>query len=456
MGLFKDDFYSTKVSRRSKKTSEDRPGRVKWRSSRRRRSLSTFQISAISSVCSALIAVLLFSLLTGHPSTSSRIAIMNGQPIAQTEGDPYERLVNAAAKVRPAVVSVVTHKDPKPITSEEQDSSELEEGIIPEEGDMPEELPEDFDLGEDFDFDFGDDFGGGLDESKLGSGVIFKKIEGKAYVITNNHVIEGADSLEVVTVKGDTKEATLVGTDRVSDLAVLSIDSKGIGEVAELGDSSKLRLGEMVFAIGNPLGLGDTLTSGIISYTNRVIPVSLNQDGVFDWEAEVIQTDAAINEGNSGGALVDLNGKVIGINTMKIADKGVEGLGFAIPTNDVTEIVKELMLNGKIARPYLGVYTIDLSNPYVPMSKQEMKDLKLPKTVTEGVIVLDALGPAKEAGLKLNDVITKFNGKPIHTTLDLRKFLYKQTKIGDDLNVTFYRGGKEQSLKVPLEEKPGE
>ncbi|UNK18443.1 trypsin-like peptidase domain-containing protein [Paenibacillus sp. N3/727] len=456
MGLFKDDFYSTKVSRRSKKTSEERPGRIKWRASRRRKSLSTFQISAISSVCSALIAVLLFSLLTGHPSTSSRIAIMNGQPVSQTEGDPYERLVNAAAKVRPAVVSVVTHKDPEPIIPEEQDSSELEEGIIPEEGDMPEELPEDFDLGEDFDFDFGEDFGGGLDESKLGSGVIFKKVEGKAYVITNNHVIEGADSLEVVTVKGDTKEATLVGTDRVSDLAVLSIDSKGIGEVAELGDSSRLRLGETVIAIGNPLGLGDTLTSGIISYTNRVIPVSLNQDGVFDWETEVIQTDAAINEGNSGGALVDLNGKVIGINTMKIADKGVEGLGFAIPTNDVTEIVKELMLKGKIARPYLGVYTIDLSNPYVPMSKQEMKDLKLPKTVTEGVIVLDALGPAKEAGLKLNDVITKFNGKPIHTTLDLRKFLYKQTKIGDDLNVTFYRGGKEQSLKVPLEEKPGE
>lgn len=450
MGLFDDDFYSTKISRRSKKTSEDRPKRIKWRSSRQRKSLSTFQISAISSVCSALIAVLLFSLLTGHPSTSSKIAIMNGHPVAQS--DPYERLVNAAAKVRPAVVSVVTHKDPLPVIPEEQDNSDLEEGIVPKEGDMLEELPEDFDFGEDFDFDFGGD----VDESKLGSGVIFKKMEGKAFIITNNHVIEGADSLEVVTVNGETKKATLVGTDRVSDLAVLSIDSKGIGEVAEMGDSSKLRLGETVIAIGNPLGLGDTLTSGIISYTNRVIPVSLNQDGVFDWEANVIQTDAAINEGNSGGALVDLNGKVIGINTMKIADMGVEGLGFAIPTNEATEIVKELMLKGKIARPYLGVYTVDLSNPYAPLSKQEMKDLQLPKTVTEGVIVLDALGPAKEAGLKLNDVITEFDGKPIHTTLDLRKFLYNETKIGDDLDVTFYRGGKEESLKVELEEKPAE
>lgn len=449
MGLFDDDFYSTRISRRSKKMRESRPERTKWRSTRRRKSLSTFQISAISSVCSALIAVLLFSLLTGHPSTSLKIATTNGHPVAQTEGDPYERLVNAAAKVRPAVVSIVTHQESEP---ELMPEGELEEGDIP-----LEEQPEDFDFfDEDFDFDFGDDFSGAQDESKLGSGVIFEKIEDKAYVVTNNHVIEGADSLEVVTVNGDTKEATLVGTDRISDLAVLAIDNKGVGEVAEFGDSSKLRLGETVIAIGNPLGLGDTLTSGIISYTNRVIPVSINQDGIFDWEAEVIQTDAAINEGNSGGALVDLNGKVIGINTMKISDMGVEGLGFAIPTNEATKIVKELMLKGKVSRPYLGVYTIDLSNPFAPLSQQERKDLKLPKHVTEGVIVLDALGPAEKAGLKLNDVITKFDGKPIHSTLELRKHLYNETKIGDDLKVTFYRDGKEETLKAKLEEKPEE
>ncbi|KZS46152.1 serine protease [Paenibacillus glucanolyticus] len=456
MGLFDDDFYSTKISRQSKNTSEDPSERkTKWRTSRRKKSLSTFQISAISSVCSALIAVMLFSFLTGHPATSSPMTLINGShQLSTSDGDPYERIISAAQKVRPAVVSVLTHKET--ILPEEEglegEGLEEESAVPPEqEGDF--ELPEGFDFGEDF--DFGNDFGGSQEDA-LGSGVIFKKLEGKAFVITNNHVVEGADSLEVVLVGGEKRKATLVGTDNVSDIAVLSIDSKGIGEVAEFGDSSKLRLGETVIAIGNPLGLGDTLTSGIVSYTNRIIPVSLNQDGIYDWEQEVIQTDAAINEGNSGGALVDLNGKVIGINTMKIADTGVEGLGFAIPVNEITEVVTELMLKGHIARPYLGVYTVDLSNPYAPLSKKEKENLKLPKTVTEGVVVLDALGPALDAGMQLNDVIIKLDGKPITTTLELRKHLYRNTKVGSDLNVAFYRDGKLQSLKVKLEEKPGE
>lgn len=454
MGLFDDDFYSTKVSRLSKKTSEDRSERIKWRTTRRRRGLSTFQISAISSLCSALIAVMLFSFITGHPSTSSRVTLVNGShQISASDGDPYERIISAAQKVRPAVVSVLTHKEAVLSDADDADGEGMDDGPGIEPGDEDFELPEGFDFGEEF--DFGDGFGSSQEDA-LGSGVIFKKLEGKAYVITNNHVVKDADSLEVVLVGGETKKATLVGTDNVSDIAVLSIDSKGIGEVAEFGDSSKLRLGETVIAIGNPLGLGDTLTSGIVSYTNRIIPVSLNQDGVYDWEQEVIQTDAAINEGNSGGALVDLNGKVIGINTMKIADTGVEGLGFAIPVNEITEIVTELILKGHIARPYLGVYTVDLSNPYAPLSEKEREDLKLPKSITEGVVVLDALGPALDAGLKLNDVIVKLDGKPIHTTLELRKHLYRNTKVGNDLNVTFYRGGKLQTLKVKLEEKPEE
>lgn len=371
MGLFDDDFYSTKVSRLSKKTSEDRSERIKWRTTRRRRGLSTFQISAISSLCSALIAVMLFSFITGHPSTSSRVTLVNGShQISASDGDPYERIISAAQKVRPAVVSVLTHKEAVLSDADDADGEGMDDGPGIEPGDEDFELPEGFDFGEEF--DFGDGFGSSQEDA-LGSGVIFKKLEGKAYVITNNHVVKDADSLEVVLVGGETKKATLVGTDNVSDIAVLSIDSKGIGEVAEFGDSSKLRLGETVIAIGNPLGLGDTLTSGIVSYTNRIIPVSLNQDGVYDWEQEVIQTDAAINEGNSGGALVDLNGKVIGINTMKIADTGVEGLGFAIPVNEITEIVTELILKGHIARPYLGVYTVDLSNPYAPLSEKERR-----------------------------------------------------------------------------------
>jgi len=329
------------------------------------------------------------------------------------ESDPFERLIQAAAKVRPAVVSIANYKDHKK-----------------------------------------DDIN--LEESGLGSGVIFKKENGLAYIITNNHVISEAEDLEVLTIDGDTIKATLVGTDTVNDIAVLSIDGKKITTIAEIGDSSKLRQGETVISLGNPLGLGGSLTSGIVSYTNRLLPVSLNKDGIYDWEQEVIQTDAAINEGNSGGALVDLNGKVVGINTMKISDTGVEGLGFAIPTSLVMKTVDELMLNGKIARPYIGVYTVDLNNSYAPLDADERKSLNLPTDVKEGVVVLDAVGPALEAGLKLNDVITKFDDEPITSTMELRKFLYDQSKIGDELNITFYREGVLKVVTLKLSDKPVE
>jgi serine protease Do len=295
-----------------------------------------------------------------------------------------------------------------------------------------------------------------LDESALGSGVIYKKDDTKAFIITNNHVIEGSGKLEVVTVDGVTHKAVLVGADKVTDIAVLSMDAKDVTTVAQIGDSSKLRLGETVIAIGNPLGLGDTLTSGIVSYTERTIPVSLNQDGVYDWEQEVIQTDAAINEGNSGGALVDLDGKVIGINTMKISDTGVEGLGFAIPANHVVKTADELAAKGKISRSYLGVYSVDLNNPYVPLAEDQVKELNLPASVKEGVVVLDAVGPAEEAGLQFNDVITKFDDQPITSTLSLRKYLYEQTEIGDDLKITYYRNGEVKQATVKLLEKPQE
>lgn len=413
MGLFDDDFYSTKVSRRRERKVSKPFSSHGWSVRKSRRSLSTLQISAISSLVSAVVAVLLFSLVTGqltHEKLSEPTMIKNVTP---SSGDPYDRIIQAAAMVRPAVVSIINHKE----NNEEQNT---------------------------------------IDESALGSGVIYKKTDKKAYIITNNHVIEGSGNLEVVTVDGKTRKATLVGADKVSDIAVLSIEAKGINLVAQIGDSSKLRLGETVIAIGNPLGLGDTLTSGIVSYTERTIPVSLNQDGIYDWEQEVIQTDAAINEGNSGGALVNLNGQVIGINTMKISDTGVEGLGFAIPANHVLETANELAEKGRIARSYLGVYSVDLNNPYVPLAEDQREKLNLPVNIKDGAVVLDAVGPAKEAGLKLNDVITKFNGQPITSTLSLRKYLYDHTKIGSHLNITFYRNGVMKQVSVTLQEKPEE
>ncbi|ADO59349.1 MULTISPECIES: trypsin-like peptidase domain-containing protein [Paenibacillus] len=409
MGLFEDDFYSTKVSTRAaKKTAfkARRGGRGRW--PHRNRRVSPVQAAVISGAVSAVVAVLLFSFITGLPSTTA-VTGASHYPLRQAAGDPYDRIVQAAAKIRPAVVSIVNLK------------------------------------GED---------GNSTEQSALGSGVIFRVSSGKAFIMTNNHVIEGSDDLDIVTVDGVRKEAKLVGKDRISDIAVLAVDDKGISTVADIGDSSKLRLGETVIAIGNPLGLGDTLTSGIVSYTNRIIPISINQDGVYDWEQHVIQTDAAINEGNSGGALVDLDGRVIGINTMKIADTGVEGLGFAIPANEVMKTVNELVEDGKITRPYLGVYTVDLNNEYAPLDETQRKELKLPDSVKDGAVVLEAHGPAKEGGLKLNDVITAFDGEPINSTLDLRRYLYDNKKIGDELKVTFYRAGKEESVTLKLTDKP--
>ena len=355
---------------------------------------------------------MLFSFIS-QPSTQLPLANAAGQGGGPTQtvqaADPYDRIINAAAEVRPSVVSIVNHKTGSSLS---------------------------------------------MEDSALGSGVIFKKEDGKAYIMTNHHVVEGASDLEIMTVDGETHKAKLVGKDRVSDIAVLSADDKGLGAAAEIGDSSKLQRGQTVLAIGNPLGLGGTLTSGIVSYTDRILPVSINQDGVYDWEQNVIQTDAAINEGNSGGALVDLDGKVVGINTMKISDTGVEGLGFAIPMNEVMKTVDSLLLHGKVTRPYLGVYTVDLSNPYAPLDDEQRKDLKLPSHVDSGVVVLEASGPASEAGLKLNDVITEFDGQPITSTLDLRKFLYDKKKIGDTLEVSFYRDGKAEKVSVKLSDKP--
>jgi len=247
--------------------------------------------------------------------------------------------------------------------------------------------------------------------------------------------------------------------------------------VVEIGDSNKLRDGETVIAIGNPLGLGDSLTMGIISKSHRIIPVSLNQDGIYDWEQEVIQIDASINQGNSGGALVNLNGQVIGINSMKVADYGVEGLGFALPMHNAMPIVDELIEHGKVLRPYLGVYTLDLDQYMYQQAMPELggggssdedesdaseedadtaaeeDELKLPADLKQGVIVLEAVGPAKEAGLKFNDVIVKLDDQPVGSTMELRKYLYTHKRIGDAIEIFYYRGGKLEKLSFKLAEK---
>ena len=286
-------------------------------------------------------------------------------------------------------------------------------------------------------------------EAGTGSGVIFKKDGKKAYIITNNHVVEGANKLKVTLYDGKTKDAKLVGSDVMTDLAVVEINGDGIDKVASFGDSSKLRAGDKVIAIGNPLGaqFSGTVTEGIISGLDRTVEANTSSGTV---EMNVLQTDAAINPGNSGGPLINTDGQVIGINSLKISESGVESLGFAIPSNDVKPIVDELVKNGKVERPYLGVQMIDLEQ--VPETYQENTLGLFDKQIGKGIYVKDVSkgSPAQKAGLKSGDVIIKFKGKNVANSSQLKEILYKETKVGDKTTMTVIREGKNKNLDITL------
>jgi serine protease Do len=279
-------------------------------------------------------------------------------------------------------------------------------------------------------------------ETGSGSGVIFQKNNNTAYIVTNNHVVEGASKLEISLYNGQKTTAEVVGTDALTDLAVLKIDAKYVTTTANFGDSSKLRPGDQVYAIGNPLGtdLSRTVTQGIISATNRTISVSTSAG---DWDTNVIQTDAAINPGNSGGALINTQGQVIGINSLKISETGVEGLGFAIPSDDFIPIVNQLIKYGKINRPYLGVGLEDLD---------QVPQMYLPENVSKGVIVMniDSNSAAAKAGFKAKDIIVSMNGTQIANSSELRKYLYTKVKIGDTIKFGVYRDGKQITLTAKI------
>lgn len=291
------------------------------------------------------------------------------------------------------------------------------------------------------------------EEAGSGSGIIYKKEDGKAYIVTNNHVVENAKEVEVVLSDDEQVKANVLGTDDLTDLAVLEIDGENVDVVANLGSSSDLNVGQTVLAIGNPLGeeFYGSVTRGIISGLDRSVEMDTNGDNQPDWITEVIQTDTAINPGNSGGALVNTDGDVIGINSMKVANEAVEGIGFAIPIDSAVPIIEQLESDGEISRPYIGISTASLDQ--VPMQYQE--NIELPDDVDEGMVVanVESGSPADKAGFDQFDVITKINGEDITSTLDLRKYLYKETDIGDKVKVEFYREGKKQETELELAER---
>ena len=285
---------------------------------------------------------------------------------------------------------------------------------------------------------FGQQMPGGEVEQGSGSGVI---ISDDGYIVTNNHVIEGATEILVILNAGEEYTAKLVGSDAKTDLAVLKIDAEAL-TYAKLGTSSELRVGETAIAIGNPLGqeFAGTTTQGIISGLNRSITID-------NKTMNLIQTDAAINPGNSGGALVNDHGQVIGINTAKISSSQYEGLGFAIPIDDAKPIIEDLIANGYVTgRPVIGIAGR-------AVTEQDAKAYNLKVGIYVSSMTADS--PAYMAGIKIGDIITECEGKKVETVEELNEIKNKH-KVGDTITLKVYRQGKTLDIRLVLgEEAPG-
>jgi S1-C subfamily serine protease len=270
----------------------------------------------------------------------------------------------------------------------------------------------------------------------VGSGVI---IDSNGYIVTNNHVIEGAEAVEVSLNDGRVFKGRVIGRDPSSDLAIIKINAENL-KAAELGDSSNLKAGQFIIAIGNPFGLrgGPTVTIGVISAINRSINT---EKGIME---DLIQTDAAINPGNSGGPLIDLNGKVVALATAIIPF--AQGIGFAIPINKVKKITEDLIKYGKVIRPWLGIYGVDLT-------PQISSYYNLP--VQEGVIIVKVIqgSPAELSGIEEGDIILSIDRTPIKNMIELQKIIQNK-KVGEEITIRIIRNYKTYDIKVELSRSP--
>ncbi len=282
-----------------------------------------------------------------------------------------------------------------------------------------------------------------------GTGFVYKSQNNKAYILTNNHVINGGNEVRVVFTNNKQVETKIVGSDEYADIGVLEVDDKNIISVAEIGKSEDTKLGDTVFAVGAPLddAYSWTVTRGILSGKDRMIEVSLSNNSSSDWIMKVMQTDAAINSGNSGGPLANSNGEVIGITSLKLVSSGVEGMGFAIPIEDALVYADNIINGTKIVRPYLGISMIDSSDIYSLYAN----GFDIKNNDTKGVVVASVQNgsAADKAGIKKGDIITKLENKQISSVAELRYNLYKYN-VGDTIGITFLRDNKEESVKVKL------
>ena len=353
------------------------------------------------------------TLQTSHSSTSNTESKQVHSTTVKTAYKNTTSTSEAVDKVKNAVVSVITYSDSS------------NQGLFEKEENSDSQI------------------------SSEGSGVIYKK-EGKyAYLVTNTHVINGAKKVDILLADGNKVPGEVVGSDIYSDIAVVRISADKAKAVAEFGDSNQLTVGETAIAIGSPLGTdyANSVTQGIISSQGR--NVKLKVDNGQNISTRALQTDAAINPGNSGGPLINIQGQVIGITSSKISNNGqtsVEGMGFAIPANDVVNIIKQLEEKGKVVRPALGIQMMDLSN----LSTSDLSQLKLPEKISGGVLVRSTLEnmPASDK-LQRYDVITKIDDTDIESTADLQSALYSH-QLNDTIKVTFYRDGKQQTTSIKL------
>lgn len=282
-----------------------------------------------------------------------------------------------------------------------------------------------------------------------GTGFVYKKTGGKGYIMTNNHVVDGANNVKIIYSNGTTTTADILGKETYSDIAVLTVKDDTVLSVVSLGDSTKMRLGDTVFTIGSPLGseYSGTVTRGILSNKDRLVAVSLTSGSTSDWIMKVLQTDAAINPGNSGGPLLNINGEVIGINSLKLVENEIEGMGFAIPIEDAIYYAEILEKGEKISRPYMGIGMLDISNPY----SLRYYGINIDSSVTSGVVIteVEKNSPAYKAGLQKGDVIYQINDEDVNSIAEFRYVLYK-SRPGDTITLKYYRGADKKSVNVKL------
>lgn len=293
-----------------------------------------------------------------------------------------------------------------------------------------------------------------------GTGFVYKTNGDKSYILTNNHVIDSSTKVTVTISNEKEYEVKVLGSDAYYDLAVLEIDTENILDVASIGSSEDLRLGDTVFTIGAPLNSEyfGTVTRGIVSGKDRLLEVSVNSTYSSDYMVKVIQTDASINSGNSGGPLANANGEVVGITSMKLVSSGVEGMGFAIPIEEAIEYASVIESGKTVERPFLGISMYDVANQNSASNYYGYgygySSINIDKSLTEGVIVAEVQkgSPAETAKIEQYDVIVKFNGISIKNSAQLKYYLFK-CNLNDTVEVVVNRQGKEKTLKIKLTEK---